>query len=99
MKDFFLAQTYAKIQRNEDAFTILWELYYNGFSKSHFVLSRLAAVHHNQRGKIFYIVSTGLESLETVRKFVKSQEISPVFPKSLEKIRKKCFPLILVNRS
>lgn len=57
MKEFFLGQTYAKIQRNDEALTTLWALHDNGFSKNHFLLSRIAAVYHNKRGSYFLLVN------------------------------------------
>lgn len=55
MKEFFLGQTYVKIQRNDDAFNTLWGLHDNGFSKSHFVLSCIAAVYYNRRGSNYFL--------------------------------------------
>lgn len=68
MKEFFLGQTYAKIQRNDEALNTLWTLHDNGFSKSHFLLSRIAAVYHNRRG--LYLNLSAYNRKESLRRNV-----------------------------
>ena len=51
MKNLFLGHMYLELQLNEEALKIYQNLVDGGFSKSTYIVSQMAVVYHNMRGK------------------------------------------------